>query len=173
MTNLLSTWLPSMTPCLQFDFGLWVILVNPTLINIITLDKNFRSSAIYLRFAAHVSCRRSISCHRRKCDTHEEHILFIPNSLVKILRTDIRDMCSWSAMARIERWQSSSMTAVTLLMLIFVQTDFSLPPQGFNSLDSRPFSKSLYHCWIVTSGGTVSQQTSFTYVIVSFVKLKH
>ncbi len=68
-------------------------------------------------------CKQRFVNPYQKCGTYEEHILFIPSSLVKILCTNIRDMCSWSAMVRIERRWLSSMTVATVLMSIFVQTD--------------------------------------------------
>ncbi len=39
-------------------------------------------------------CKQKFINPDRKCDTHEEHILFILSSFVKILCTDIRDMYS-------------------------------------------------------------------------------
>ncbi len=67
--------------------------------------------------------------------THIEQTSFIPSSVAKIGWIDILEMCRSSASFRMDEWQSSSITADTVLMLTYVHLWVS-PPTCTISADS-------------------------------------
>ncbi len=102
-----------------------------------------RRSEIHVKFSEHTKRQSSIS----SC-IEQTHL--ISGSLVKMHWIAILGMCRSSASFQMDEWQSSSITADTVLMMTSITTVLSLLPKYPISADSAS-ANALCHLWMVES----------------------